>query len=119
MPTPVYPDDAVPAKLAEHGLTDWYFEDGWIRRKYLTDGWPQTLMAVNAVGFLCEAAWHHADLAVSWGKFWVKLRTHDSGGVTDKDFELARRIEDVVLFRPPAGTALAPGNPKKFVFHKA
>jgi 4a-hydroxytetrahydrobiopterin dehydratase len=119
MSTPVYPDDQVPAKLAEHGLADWYFEDGWIRRKYNTDGWPQTLMAVNAVGYLCEAAWHHADLAVSWGKLWVKLRTHDSGGVTDKDFELARKIEEVVLFRPAAGTALAPGNPKKFVFHKA
>lgn len=119
MSSPVYPDDQVPAKLQEHGLTDWYFEDGWIRRKYNTDGWPQTLMAVNAVGYLCEAAWHHADLAVSWGKFWVKLRTHDSGGVTDKDFELARKIEEVVLYRPAAGTALAPGNPKKFVFHKA
>ena len=119
MPTPVYPDADVPAKLLEHGLADWYFEDGWIRRKYNTDGWPQTLMAVNAVGYLCEAAWHHPDLAVSWGKFWVKLRTHDSGGVTDKDFELARKIEDVVLYRPAAGTALAPGNPKKFVFHKA
>ena len=44
-------------------------------------------MAVNAIGFLCEAAYHHADLAVSWGKFWVKLQTHDAGGITDKDFE--------------------------------
>ena len=33
-----------------------------------TDGWPQTLMAVNAVGYVCEAAYHHADLAVTWGK---------------------------------------------------
>ena len=69
-----YTDDEVKAKLAELGLADWYLEDGWLRRKYNTDGWPQTLMAVNAVGYLCEAAWHHADLAVTWGKLWVKLQ---------------------------------------------
>jgi 4a-hydroxytetrahydrobiopterin dehydratase len=112
-----YTDDEVAAKLAEHGLTEWYLEDGWIRRKYNTDGWPQTLMAVNAIGYLCEAAWHHADLAVTWGKIWVKLKTHDAGGITDKDFALAKEIEAVVLWRP-AGGPLGTGNPKKFVFSK-
>jgi len=116
---PVYTDHEIPERLAALGLTEWYLEDGWIRRKYNTDGWPQTLMAVNAVGYLCEAAWHHADLAVTWGKLWVKLRTHDAGGITDKDFELAKKIEEVVLFRPAAESALAPGNPKKFVFTKS
>ena len=66
-----YTDHEIPERLTAHGLTEWYLEDGWIRRKYNTDGWPQTLMAVNAVGYLCEAAWHHADLAVTWGKLWV------------------------------------------------
>ena len=95
-----YEADEVEAKLKEHGLDDWYLEDGWIRRKYNTDGWPTTLMAVNAVGFLCEAAYHHADLSVTWGKLWVKLRNHSAGGITDKDFALARKIEDTVLWRP-------------------
>ena len=113
-----YTDDEVKLKLTEPGLEHWTLEKDWIRRKYMTDGWPQTLMAVNAIGFLCEAAWHHADLTVSWGKLWVKLTTHDSGGITDKDFELAKEIEKIVLYRPASGTALAPGNPKKFVFHK-
>jgi 4a-hydroxytetrahydrobiopterin dehydratase len=111
-----YTEAEVKEKLQELGLTEWYLEDGWIRRKYNTDGWPQTLMAVNAIGYLCEAAWHHADLAVTWGKLWVKLMTHDAGGITDKDFELAKKIEEVVLWRPTNG-ALA-GNPKKFVFSK-
>jgi 4a-hydroxytetrahydrobiopterin dehydratase len=111
-----YSEAEVKEKFQEFGLTEWYFEDGWIRRKYNTDGWPQTLMAVNAIGYLCEAAWHHADLSVTWGKLWVKLMTHDAGGITDKDFELAKKIEEVVLWRP-AGGALT-GNPKKFVFSK-
>jgi 4a-hydroxytetrahydrobiopterin dehydratase len=110
----VYAEADVPAKLAEHGLAGWYLEDGWLRRKYNTDGWPTTLMLVNAVGYLCEAAWHHADLAVTWGKVWVKLKTHSAGGITDKDFALARQIEAVALWRPPAGGPLQ-GTPNKFV----
>ena len=81
-----YELDEVEGKLKELGLDAWYLEDGWIRRKYNTDGWPSTLMAVNAIGYLCEQAWHHADLSVTWGKLWVKLRTHASGGITDNDF---------------------------------
>ena len=112
-----YELDTVEAKLKEAGLDSWYLEDGWIRRKYNTDGWPSTLMAVNAIGYLCEAAYHHADLTVTWGKLWVKLRTHSEGGITDKDFALARRIEDVVLWRPKDDGALQ-GTPNKFVFSK-
>ncbi len=47
----------------------------------------------------------------------MKLKTHDAGGITDKDFELAKKIEEAVLWRP-AGGALGAGNPKKFVFGK-
>lgn len=110
----VYGDDEIPAKLGECGLTSWYLEDGWLRRRYKTDGWPTTLQVVNAVGFLCEAAWHHADLAVTWGKVWVKLKTHSAGGITDKDFALARQIEDVITWRPAPGGPLE-GNPNRFV----
>src|SRR5689334_23971457 len=106
-----YTDDEVKAKLQELGLAEWYLEDGWIQRKYNTDGWPQTLMAVNAVGYLCEAAYHHADLSVTYAKFWVKLQTHDAGGITDKDIDLAKKIEEAVLWRPAPGSALGAGNP--------
>ena len=112
-----YSPEEIEVKLKEMGLHDWYYEDGWLRRKYNTDGWPITLMLVNAIGYLCEAAWHHADLAVTWGKVWVKLRTHHANGITDKDFELARRIEDTVLWRPSPESALE-GTPHKFVFSK-
>ena len=95
-------------------LAGWYLEDGWIRRVYKTDGWPTTLMLVNALGYLAEAAYHHPDLSVTWGRVTVKLSTHSAGGITDKDFELARRLEEVALWRPAAGGALT-GTPNKFV----
>ena len=63
-----YEPDEVEAKLKEHGLDDWYLEGDWIRRKYNTDGWPTTLMVVNAVGYVCEAAYHHADLVGDLGQ---------------------------------------------------
>jgi 4a-hydroxytetrahydrobiopterin dehydratase len=114
----VYSDAEVTARIQELGLAGWYLEEGWLRRKYNTDGWPQTLMAVNAVGYVCEVAYHHADLSVTWGKLWVKLKTHSAGGITDKDFEVAKKIEEVVLWRP-AGGPLGTGNPHKFVFSKS
>ena len=109
---PTYDDAQVAERLA--ALPGWYYEDGWIRRQLKTDGWPTTLMLVNAIGYLAEAAYHHPDLSVTWAKVGVKLKTHSAGGITDKDFDLARKIEEVVLWRPAAGGALG-GTPNKFV----
>jgi 4a-hydroxytetrahydrobiopterin dehydratase len=95
----VYSEDEVKTKLAAE-LPHWYFEDGWIRRKYRTSGWKATLMVVNTVGHLAEAAWHHPDLTVSYAFVIVKLVSHDAKGVTDRDFALAQKIEQVVHWQP-------------------
>ena len=110
-----YTEAEISAKLQETGLDRWYLEDGWLRRKFTTDGWPTTLMLTNAIGYLCEAAYHHADLAVTWGKLWVKLQTHSAGGITDKDFALARRIEDAVMWRPEPGSPFTGAARNEFV----
>ena len=107
-----YSDEAIGSKLQE--LPGWYYEDGWIRRQYKTDGWPTTVMLVNQIAYLAEAAYHHPDLAVTWAKIWVKLKTHSENGITDRDLELARKIEEAVLWRPAEGSALE-GTPNKFV----
>ena len=103
------------AEIAERlrDLPGWYFEDGWIRRVYKTDGWPTTLMLVNAIGYVAEAAYHHPDLSVTWARVGVKLKTHSAGGITDKDLALARQIESIVLWRPQGGSL--EGTPNKFV----
>lgn len=94
-----YRADEVRQRLVAE-LSHWSYEDGWIARKYQTSGWRATLMVVNAVGHLAEAAWHHPDLAISYGSVVVKLQTHTAKGVTDKDFALARKIEQVVQWQP-------------------
>lgn len=96
-----YTPEEIEARLKEE-LPGWYYEEGWIRRKYKTSGWKGTLMVVNTIGHLAEAAWHHPDLTVSYAFVIVKLMNHAAKGVTDKDFELARRMDEVILWRPAA-----------------
>jgi 4a-hydroxytetrahydrobiopterin dehydratase len=106
-----------PAEISDRlkALPGWRLEGGAIVREYQTDGWPTTLMLVNAVGFFAEAADHHPDLAVSWGKVQVKLWTHSAGGVTASDMELAQLIEQTALWRPKPGSSVLRGTSKKFV----
>jgi len=114
-PDEVYTTEEVVARLQQE-LPTWTYEDGWIRRKYKTSGWKATLMVVNTVGHLAEAAWHHPDLNVSYAFVTVKLVNHAAKGVTEKDFALARKIEEVVMWRPGAvvGSALegTPDDPR-------
>lgn len=97
----VYDEQEIAATLAA-SLPQWTLKDGWIRRTYRTSGWKGTLMAVNTIGHLAEAAWHHPDLNVSYAFVTVKLQNHAAKGITDKDFELARKIEDVLMWQPAA-----------------
>jgi 4a-hydroxytetrahydrobiopterin dehydratase len=94
-----YTDEEIEARLKEE-LPHWYLENGWIRRKYKTSGWKSTLMVVNTVGHLSEAAFHHPDLTVSYAFVIVKLMNHAVKGVTNKDFELARKIEEIIMWQP-------------------
>ena len=94
-----YTPEEIEARLKEE-LPNWNYENGWIRRKYKTSGWKATLMVVNTVGHLAEAAWHHPDLTVSYAFVIVKLMNHAAKGVTEKDFDLANKIEEVIMWEP-------------------
>lgn len=95
----VLDEAAVIARLSRE-LPDWRLENGAIRRKYRTHGWKATTMAVGCVAHLAEAAWHHPEISLSYGWLEVSLRNHAAKGITDKDFALARKIDDVLLWRP-------------------
>ena len=104
------------AEIAGHlaSLPGWSYTDKAIRRVYETDGWPITLMLVNALGFIAEAADHHPDLTVTYRRVAVALSTHSAGGITAKDLELARKFDETALWRPRQGAALT-GTTDKFV----
>lgn len=92
--------EAQAAQRLRQPLPHWRCANGHIERVFKTSGWRATLMVVNAIGHLAEAAWHHPDLAVSYASVTVRLTTHDAGGITEQDFELARQIEQVVMWQP-------------------
>ena len=106
----VHSEPEIVAHLHAH-LPHWRLEGGWIRRRYRTNSWKGTLMVINAVGHLAEAAWHHPDLTASYAWVEVRLMTHDAKGVTDKDLALAAKIEEVVQWNPGKEGGALEGTP--------
>src|SRR3984957_11320826 len=105
-------DDEVKKEL--ESLPHWEVRDGWLRREYKTPGFPHSLLLASTVGYLAEAAWHHPDLSVGYAQVTVKLRTHKVNAISWNDVELARKIHEVVTWKPEAGAALE-GFPKTWV----
>jgi 4a-hydroxytetrahydrobiopterin dehydratase len=93
-------------------LPHWTFAEGAIQRTYKTASWKATLMVVTTIGHLAEAAWHHPDLAVSYDSVTVTLSTHSAKGITDLDFALAAKIEDVVTWHPGPPFSGTPSDPR-------
>ena len=93
-------------------LPHWYLEDGWIRRRYRTNSWKGTLLVINTVGHLAEAAWHHPDITASYAWVEVRLKNHAAKGITDKDFTLAKKIEEVVHWQPGLEGGALEGTPQ-------
>ena len=96
----------------KNNLPNWYFENGWIRRKYKTSGWKGTLMVINTIGHLAEVAWHHPDITASYAFVIVKLQNHAAKGITQKDFSLAEKIESVVQWNPSTEDNTLEGTPE-------
>ena len=95
----VYSDTEVEERLKKE-LPHWVLERGWIRRKYKTHNWKSTLMVVNTIGHLSEVAFHHPDITASFAWVEVRLMNHAAKGITDKDFALAKKFEEVIQWQP-------------------
>ena len=66
-----------------------------ISREWTFEDFPAALAFINRVGGLAEAANHHPDIYNSWNRVRLSLTTHDVGGLTERDFELARKIDEI------------------------
>jgi 4a-hydroxytetrahydrobiopterin dehydratase len=71
--------------------------NGEIEKSFTLTAFPQALMFVNAVGLLAEAHGHHPDITINYNKVKLALITHDSGGLTMKDFDLAKLINSLPI----------------------
>jgi len=77
--------------LAAH--PEWTIDDGMLTRLFEFKTYKDGLVFATAVGWLADSLNHHPDLMIGYGKVRVSTTTHDSGGTTSYDFELARRID--------------------------
>ena len=106
----VFKKTEVDSFLKKH-LAGWEYDGKWIRKTYKTHNWKSTLMVVNAVGHLAESAWHHPDLQVSYAFVEVKLMNHSMKGITQLDFDLAKKIDQFILWRPMNEKSSLEGTP--------
>ena len=108
------------APLSEHDIATrlarelprWRYEQGTLRRRFKTKGWKGSLMLATTIGHLAEVAWHHPDLVVTYGGVEVRLSTHSPKGITDRDFALAAKVEEVVAWRPGTEGGPLEGTPQ-------
>lgn len=112
--------DAEVTQWLSENLPQWRLEDGWIRRTYKTASWKSTMMVITTVGHLAEAAWHHPDITASYAWVEVRLVTHSAKGITHKDLELAKKIEEVVAWQPAKEGDVFEGTPsdQRFAYVK-
>ena len=83
-------------------LSGWALEDGMLTKTYPHPTFPEAIVFVNVVAHLAELADHHPDIDIRYSKITLRLVTHDSGGITAKDVDLAARIEDARKRAPAA-----------------
>ena len=84
-------ESAIQEKL--RAIPGWEREGDAIRRTYAFDGFKSAMAFVNRVAALADARDHHPDMLVQYSRVTLTLSTHDAGGLTDRDFDLARDID--------------------------
>jgi 4a-hydroxytetrahydrobiopterin dehydratase len=89
--------DAATIALALANVPEWQLQGDMISRTFQFKDFPAAVKFVNAVAVAAEQAWHHPDIDVRWNKVKLVLTTHDAGGLTQKDFDLARQFDQLSL----------------------
>ena len=80
-------------KAALPTVPKWRKKGSAITRTFEFKDFIAAMKFVNAVARAAERAWHHPDIDIRWNKVTLLLTTHDSGGLTEKDFALARKFD--------------------------
>jgi 4a-hydroxytetrahydrobiopterin dehydratase len=87
---PALSHDEITARLAS--LPGWKVEQDELVRQFQFADFLGSIAFVNGVAGLAEAAGHHPDIDIRYNKVRLALTTHDAGGITPKDFDLAASV---------------------------
>jgi 4a-hydroxytetrahydrobiopterin dehydratase len=83
--------EELPAKLSE--VNSWERRDEKIFKRFNFENFAESLAFVNKIGAIAEKIDHHPDITFGWGYAEVYTTTHDAGGLTANDFDLAQAID--------------------------
>ncbi|HEX4036557.1 MAG TPA: 4a-hydroxytetrahydrobiopterin dehydratase [Acidobacteriaceae bacterium] len=90
---PVLEERIVTAKLK--GLPQWKLEGGELVRNFGFGNFVEAMQFVNSVAELAEGAGHHPDIDIRYNKVRLALISHDAGGLTERDFDLAAAVDSL------------------------
>ncbi len=76
-------------------MPDWSQVGKAIERKYTFKSFVPAMAFVNKTAEAAEAAQHHPDITIRYNVVTIALSTHSEGGITEKDFDLARQIDEI------------------------
>ena len=82
-------------KIELQNVADWFYNDNVIEIKYMFKNFMEALAFIVKVGVLSEKRNHHPELYNVYNKVTIRLTTHDANGVTMKDFDLAKAINEL------------------------
>jgi 4a-hydroxytetrahydrobiopterin dehydratase len=92
--TPKVTGDALAALVAELG-SDWDASGERLRKTFRFPDFASALAFVNRVGEVAEREQHHPDIHLAWGRVGLEIWTHAIGGLSENDFVLAAKIEEL------------------------
>lgn len=76
-------------------LENWTAAEDKLARKYKFKNFAESLAFINKAGAIAEHLDHHPDILFGWGYAEFFITTHEAGGITEKDFALAKEIEGI------------------------
>lgn len=88
-----YTEEKIHSELKN--LEDWKYKTNAIEKKFTLANFKETLAFMVRIGFEAEAANHHPEWTNIYNKLSIRLSTHDAGGITEKDFALAKKIDQI------------------------
>lgn len=88
----IFSDEEIAAGV--EALGGWELRDGRLRKQYTFRTFLRAMVFVNSVAYLSEGAGHHPDITINYNKVTLRLITHSEKALTDRDFSLAREIDE-------------------------
>ena len=96
MASKVLSDEEIQRRLAETQAWEWKREEKLIERNFVFKDFREAMAFLVQVAFEAEEADHHPDISLSYKRLKLRLTTHSEKGLTEKDFNLAKKINEVL-----------------------